>query len=242
MNYIYTSIEDYVKKMYHHLSIFVPEEIDMIEIAARLNIWLYFENVKSKAVERNEVFSMFIDRRLSPQEQWQDFGHELCHVLMHSGNQLQLPPDFILYQESKANNFSLHFCVPTFMLEQLELPAIKREAIEFIAKTFNVEMEFAKVRLERWISQKESYMFYKWVADQSVHYHVENKASDVIYVGRDVDDLPAPPEMLDELYKEFGEVTFFGKSTITIGMVKGYREISKLINEANEKKVMSNNL
>ena len=33
MDYIYTPIEDYVKKLYHHLSIHVPEELDMIVIA-----------------------------------------------------------------------------------------------------------------------------------------------------------------------------------------------------------------
>ncbi|WP_149865378.1 ImmA/IrrE family metallo-endopeptidase [Bacillus zhangzhouensis] len=33
-----------------------------------------------------------INTRLSPQEQWQDFGHELCHALRHEGNQLIMPP------------------------------------------------------------------------------------------------------------------------------------------------------
>ncbi|MEH7493597.1 ImmA/IrrE family metallo-endopeptidase [Neobacillus niacini] len=163
MNYIYTPIEDYVEKLYRHLSINVPEEIDMIDIAAKLNIWLYFENLGSRAIERNGTYTIFIDKRISCQEQWQDFGHELCHALIHSGNQLQLPRDFISFQEYKARNFAFHFCVPTFMLEKLELPKMKKEAIELIAITFNVTRDFAKKRMERWIVnvKLESTVFHK---------------------------------------------------------------------------------
>jgi hypothetical protein len=77
MTYIYTPIEDYVEKLYHHLSINVPEEIDMIDIAAKLDVWPHFECIGSKAIERNGINSIFIDNRISGQEQWQDFGHEL---------------------------------------------------------------------------------------------------------------------------------------------------------------------
>ncbi|WP_411810215.1 ImmA/IrrE family metallo-endopeptidase [Bacillus altitudinis] len=35
--------------------------------------------------------TIIIDNRLSPQEQWQNFGHELCHALRHEGNQLIMP-------------------------------------------------------------------------------------------------------------------------------------------------------
>jgi|SRR5579875_2600970 len=151
MNYIYTPIEDYIKKLYHHLSIHVPEQIDIIEMAAKLDIQLYFEGVTSKAIGLNSENCIFIDNRLSPQQQWQDFGHELCHLLMHAGNQLNLPIEFIKYQEHKAKNFSYHFCIPTFILEQLELPLRETEAIEVIARTFNTENDFAKTRLKNWI-------------------------------------------------------------------------------------------
>ncbi|WP_368483305.1 ImmA/IrrE family metallo-endopeptidase [Oceanobacillus sojae] len=29
-----------------------------------------------------------MDSRLSPEEQWLDFAHELCHVLLQYGNQI----------------------------------------------------------------------------------------------------------------------------------------------------------
>ncbi|MEH7354030.1 ImmA/IrrE family metallo-endopeptidase [Neobacillus drentensis] len=198
MNYIYNPLEDQVKKLYQHLSTIVPEEIDMIDIAAKLDIWLHFEDLSSKAIEHSGVYSMFIDRRLSPQQQWQDFGHELCHALMHSGNQLNLPLEFVMYQESKARNFALHFCIPTFMLERLDLPPIKKEAIEVISKTFNVELNFAKVRLEQWLQQQDSFLFFEKIVEATPLYELEQSSNEVIYLGSDVDDLPAPPEMIED--------------------------------------------
>jgi Zn-dependent peptidase ImmA (M78 family) len=188
MTYIFTPIEDYVQKLYHHLSIHVPEQIDMIDIAAKLDVWLHFECIGSKAIERNGIYSIFIDNRISNQEQWQDFGHELCHALIHCGNQLQLPKDFISFQESKARNFALHFCIPTFMLEKLELPTMKKEAIEFIAMTFNVTTDFAKKRMERWIQQQESFMLFEKLAESPACYETDHDHDKVRYLDDDLED------------------------------------------------------
>ncbi|GIN59997.1 hypothetical protein J8TS2_43160 [Lederbergia ruris] len=53
---------------------------------------------------------------------------------------------FLAYQEWKANNFALHFCVPTFILIKYEIANIP-EGIPFITKTFNVTQKFAQKRL-----------------------------------------------------------------------------------------------
>lgn len=238
MNYIYSPIEDQVKKLYHHLSINVPEEIDMIDIAAKLDIWLYFESIGSKAIEQNGVFSMFIDKRLPPQQQWQDFGHELCHALLHCGNQLNLPREFVMYQESKARNFALHFCIPTFMLEKLDLPSNKKEVIEVIAKTFNVETTFAKLRLERWIHQKDSFLFYEKIAESMIHYETEKETNEDIYLGSDVNDLPAPPELIDEVFKELKIESFHCRGPITIGLLQYLKDENQWL-VRKEKLVMS---
>ncbi|HLR80429.1 MAG TPA: ImmA/IrrE family metallo-endopeptidase, partial [Bacillota bacterium] len=76
------------------------------------------------------------------QKQWQDFGHELGHVLCHAGHQLKMNHMFLKYQEWKANNFMYHFCVPTFMLYQL-----KEVNVHNVMDLFNVEHEFACKRL-----------------------------------------------------------------------------------------------
>ncbi|HLR71553.1 MAG TPA: ImmA/IrrE family metallo-endopeptidase [Pseudogracilibacillus sp.] len=71
------------------------------------------------------------------------FGHEVCHYLRHCGNQLKMHPLFLQLQESQANHFAYHFCVPTFMLQQL-----REVTIYDVMELFNVEFDFALRRLE----------------------------------------------------------------------------------------------
>ena len=148
--YYTTQLEDYIQHMYQSLSIIVPEEIDMMEIANKLSILVYFAPFGSHAIERNGMCSLVIDNRKTKQEQWEDFGHELCHILLHSGNQLLMPKMFLDYQEAKAKNFELHFCIPNFMLRSL-LPS--HLTAHFIAETFNVSPQFAEKRLLRYENQ-----------------------------------------------------------------------------------------
>lgn len=151
--YYTTHIEDYIEELYHSLSIFDPEQIDMIIISQKMNIWVHFVPFGSRAICRNDLPSIFIDSRNTMYHQWEDFGHELCHILFHVGNQLRMPKMFLDYQETKAKNFMLHFCIPTFMLRKLVLPDSRVEAISLIADTFNVSLESANDRLLHYENQ-----------------------------------------------------------------------------------------
>ncbi|KAB2377095.1 MULTISPECIES: ImmA/IrrE family metallo-endopeptidase [Bacillus] len=151
--YYTTHIEDYMKKLYHSFSIFVPEQIDMMTIAQKLNIWVHFAPFGSRAICRDNLPSIIIDNRNTIYQQWEDFGHELCHVLFHVGNQLYVPKLFLDYQEAKANNFMLQFCIPTFMLRTLDFPETRKEAIQLIAKTFNVSLHTAERRFIHYENQ-----------------------------------------------------------------------------------------
>ncbi|MEH7810457.1 ImmA/IrrE family metallo-endopeptidase [Bacillus toyonensis] len=148
--YYTTQLEDYIQHMYQSLSIIVPEKIDMMEIANKLNIWVYFAPFGSHAIERNGMYSLIIDNRISQQEQWEDFGHETCHILLHSGNQLLMHQMFLDYQEAKAKNFAQQFCVPTFMLRKL--PSLQLKAY-IISEKFNVTTKFAENRLLHYKNQ-----------------------------------------------------------------------------------------
>ncbi|PEF23150.1 ImmA/IrrE family metallo-endopeptidase [Bacillus pseudomycoides] len=148
--YYTTQLEDYIQHLYQSLSIIVPEQIDMMEIAKKLNIWLYFAPFGSHAMERNQIASLIIDNRISQPEQWEDFGHEICHILLHSGNQLLMHKMFLDYQEAKARNFALQFCVPTFMLRKL--PPLQLKTC-IIAEKFNVTPQFAEKRLLHYENQ-----------------------------------------------------------------------------------------
>ncbi|WP_203363688.1 ImmA/IrrE family metallo-endopeptidase [Bacillus sp. REN10] len=156
-----TLLEDYIFSLYQSIHIYKPDQLDMKVIAKRLGIDIEYINNSSKTLLGSLETLILIDQRLPPEKQWQDFGHELGHLLRHCGSQLTLPPPFIKMQEWQANNFMYHFCVPSFMLEKLSFPWRKKEVIAVIAHTFNVDIEFATERLERWLRQRESLYFYR---------------------------------------------------------------------------------
>lgn len=156
LEYQFTLIEEHIKDFYENLSIHTPYEIDMYHIASELDIWIHYLNDESHAYKnKNGLYSIFLDQRLSLQEQWQDFGHELGHVIKHVGNQYKLRRMFRELQESQANNFMYHFCVPTFMLLKYNLTNYMNvnDGIEFVSDTFNVTKDFAKKRLAHYRNQ-----------------------------------------------------------------------------------------
>lgn len=90
-----------------------------------------------------------MNNNLSPEEEWQDFSHELGHILKHYGNQHKMINMFRNLQESQADNFMYHFCVPTFMLLNYNITNYSniKDGIPFIANKFGVTKNFAKKRL-----------------------------------------------------------------------------------------------
>lgn len=147
MTYTYNWSEDYVNNMYQAIGIFKPRQLNIETVSSRNGLAVIYGPRKSMIID--EV--IFLDDRLSAAEQWEEFGHELCHALWHAGNQLTLPMPFRVYQEHKSNNFAQYACVPSFMLRELELPKNEREAIWMIQEEFGVTREFAKKRLEQYI-------------------------------------------------------------------------------------------
>lgn len=134
---LYTHLEDYVINIYKIVGISKPYELDMRTIAKRLGIKLVYW--KSTFRIGNEIVLLSGTK----QSEWQRFGHELCHYLIHYGHQLNMHYLFRELQEYQADHFAYHFCVPTFMLEQLQ-----NFNIYDVMDLFNVEFEFALKRLE----------------------------------------------------------------------------------------------
>lgn len=157
MKYPTSLLEDWIKDFYYDIGIFHPHQLDLTEIAYRLGMVVSFENMSSRIYKEKVI----IDERLPPREQWEDFGHELCHSLRHYGNQMIMSEDFLQLQEFQARYFSLHFCIPTFMLQRLKLPFSRGQAIHLIAETFKVTYLFAKKRLEMYESKISSTFFYE---------------------------------------------------------------------------------
>lgn len=145
MNYTTTHLEDWIKTFYNGLGIYQPHQLDFLEISSRLGIEVHFQDISSRYF-RGDII---IDKRLSPLEQWQDFGHELGHALRHEGNQLFMSQSFLNLQENQAQSFMYHFCVPTFMLLNNEITNYYNlyDGISFVVEKFKVTEFFAERRL-----------------------------------------------------------------------------------------------
>lgn len=148
--YRMTDLEKFVEELYIQNGINLPEQINITELSSLLNVWVHYAEAKSRAVEsRAGLRSIFIDNRLTPQDQRRDFLHELCHLLRHVGNQMVLPELFTEAQENEAKNFVYYAAIPFFMLKAMPIPINRQMAIEYIAFNFDVTLRFAENRLSQ---------------------------------------------------------------------------------------------
>jgi len=148
MVYTMSRLEEYVKDIYKQMDIYQPDDICMTGIATALNVHLHYKDDPGKMVCVKGQYHIVINQSLSPAQQWEDFAHELGHVLKHVGNQRMLNEQFVGLQESQANNFMYHFCIPTFMLSEFETAATRDMTIHKLAKEFGVTVPFARRRFE----------------------------------------------------------------------------------------------
>lgn len=135
-------------QMLNRIDIYHPAQLSIENIYPRLGLAIYYIPHNSMAIADN----LFLDNRQCDAAQWQVFGHELCHALWHAGDQALIPLSMREYQEWKAENFSQHLCIPTFMLDKIKLPEHENEAVWMIMETFGVERWFAEKRLRQYLN------------------------------------------------------------------------------------------
>ena len=150
-----THTEDFIKILYTRMNILKPQHLDFRMIGIQLDIHVFYWPDKSQALFLKDQAYIFLNEELTDQQQWQDFCHELAHVLLHNGHQGRMSPLFREYQENKANNFMYHACIPSFMLDELEQSDADALTIQYVQQLFNVEYDFALKRLEQYISNKQ---------------------------------------------------------------------------------------
>lgn len=154
MNYS-TYTEDFVKEMYMKIGITTPDQLNYKVIANALGIRVFpapYDGPSQALFAKNTPF-IFLGRHLTPPQAWQDFCHELNHILQHTGNQSYMRSTWIEYQEKKADTFMYHACMPTFMLDELveNDPSLTIKDLQLI---FNVEYDFAVKRLTQYFNNK----------------------------------------------------------------------------------------
>lgn len=153
--------ELYIMNFMRSIHINEPHQLSINEIATNAGVSIKYWEFSSEAVCWKGKFKIFLKHDLNRYQLWQEFGHEMRHVLVDSGRQERLPMLYVDFQEDKANYFAYHFCVPTFMLQRL-----KEVTVHVIMNLFNVEEDFAVRRLEMYQSKIFSRRFSLEVAKQ----------------------------------------------------------------------------
>jgi len=100
---------------------------------------IYWKNTSSIAKYKGNYY-LFLNEMLTEQQQWQEFGHEMYHYFFDNEEYCY---SYSIYGESKADYFSYHFCIPSFMLN-----SFKEVSVYDVMELFNVEYDFAFRRLE----------------------------------------------------------------------------------------------
>src|SRR5699024_576158 len=108
---------------------------------------------------------IYLDPAIPRKKRKEVFSHELEHILFHSGVQLFMTESFRRMQEWQANNFALHFAVPTFMLRELVLRE-RNQAIDTIATTFHVTHNFAAKRLNHYEKQIQGLILHEKISSK----------------------------------------------------------------------------
>ena len=147
----YTHTEDFFMQLFTKVGITSPEELDYRIIANALGIEVYLWPKRSMALFYNRLPYIMLHDQQSEAQLWQDFCHELCHVLLHEGGSQKkaIYPGWIKYQERKANYFMRHAAVPTYMLE-----TCKELSVPYITENFCVEPHLAEQRINEYVHNK----------------------------------------------------------------------------------------
>ncbi|MFE4711219.1 MULTISPECIES: ImmA/IrrE family metallo-endopeptidase [unclassified Paenibacillus] len=148
--YQMTVLEKWTEDLYNRLQIKQPSQISIEYISERLNIWVHYLDVRSKAVEASAgMYSMFIDNRLPSSMQRLEFLHALCHLLRHSGKRTLMPEIFTQDQEDESDRFILYASMPYSMISRMPLPEQRGEAIRYLSAMFQVPNELAVQRIDQ---------------------------------------------------------------------------------------------
>lgn len=153
----YTShAEDFVKDFYTSIGICEIQQLNIQEVAKKAGIKVFYWDKPSQAVYLDDYTCILLNCKISLSQQWQDFNHELGHLILHVGDQRKMPKSFRDYQEYKANSFMYHACIPTFMLNDLNIINFSHQSVLQVQKLFNVEYKFALKRLQQYLNNKLS--------------------------------------------------------------------------------------
>lgn len=144
--YTTTALEDWIITMYAKLGIHAPTDIDITHLAYKFTIFIHYKPIPARFDVYHRYKGIVLDNRCSPEEQREQFFHELCHILRHAGHQTMMPEAFRELQEWDAEKFLMYAALPYPMLANYNFN--DEHLIQHLMDDFKVTKELCIKRLE----------------------------------------------------------------------------------------------
>jgi len=116
------------------------------KISKNLGIETYYIPYPSELNNLDGKWRIFLNQSNNPFKMWQEFGHLVGvyykSILISENLDLEVPVEI-----PNQDNFAFYFCVPDFILNEINIPTDTNKAIIFISETFTVDKSFARERL-----------------------------------------------------------------------------------------------
>ncbi|MET3288359.1 UNVERIFIED_CONTAM: Zn-dependent peptidase ImmA (M78 family) [Brevibacillus sp. OAP136] len=145
-----TVLEDWVEAKYQSVGILTPADLTIDNIANAFHIKvILLPGAKEEALWDDSLAAIFLNADKPVLETREIFFHELCHPLLHHGDQLGMSSHQRLHQEEQAGHFQLYAALPFFMIRSLTLPQLEQDIIHLLATEFAVTHELARRRWEQ---------------------------------------------------------------------------------------------
>ncbi|MBP1950245.1 ImmA/IrrE family metallo-endopeptidase [Virgibacillus litoralis] len=146
MVYTATALEDWISQRYIKSRIQSASDISIERIAMIHNIFINFREMPARYDIHGRYKAIVLDARCSPEEQREQFFHELCHILRHVGHQTMMPAAFRELQEWDARHFTMYATMPYFMLVDYDFE--NPYLIHDLAFDFDVTEQLCQKRIE----------------------------------------------------------------------------------------------
>lgn len=144
--------EHAIFRLYKHLNIQEPHEIDLDLIAESCQIEIIrISGHRSYIMThpmRKDWMIICINSLLPEQKQREKIAHEIFHYLAHAGNQLTLPISFIQLQENQSKIGAAHLLMPLWMLSNYDFLMEPNHLVYTLSSAFRVSVAFTRKRLQ----------------------------------------------------------------------------------------------
>ncbi|AMA72737.1 hypothetical protein ACH33_07645 [Aneurinibacillus sp. XH2] len=145
-----TELETWIEEQFKEVGILEPRDLKISNIARQFGVEIeYMPYAPSNAIWDDDTVVVFIDSMKSDAEQKEIFYHELCHPLLHEGNQKNMSPFFRKLQEFQAEQFLMYAALPFFMINRFEIPYEEKGMVALLTQVFEVTPELAKRRVKQ---------------------------------------------------------------------------------------------